>query len=289
MSQKQFHQELEKGLPDSRYLLTASDAFLLYDALNDIRRVFGGEDPFAVEVFDLGFPEDCPPLSAVVDILRTIPFFASRKTAVIRNLQKLSKKDASKIEDYLLSPSPSTVLIMLHEGPIPKVLGSAALKSVKAISLSIPERDIPVWLLERAQAKGADLTPRAVDYLISAVGTDLGLLHAEIDKVQHAGARGKIDVDTIREVVYAGAEFGTFDLINALDAGDLRKTFRRHESVKRTADPLIILGALNWHYTKRGGRAGASVMPLLHEADISIKSSHQHVIENLLYRLVKNR
>lgn len=287
MSQKQFHQELEKGLPNSRYLLTASDAFLLYDALNDIRRVFGGEDPFAVEVFDLGFPEDCPPLSEVVGILRTVPFFASRKTAVIRNLQKLSKKDASEIEDYLLSPSPSTVLIMLHEGAVPKMLDSAVLKNVKALSLSIPDRDIPAWLRERARAKGVDLTPRAVDYLISSVGTDLGLLHAELDKVQHAGVGGKVDTNTIAEVVYAGAEFGAFDLIKALDAGDLRKIFRRYESVKRTADPTMILGALNWHYAKRG-RPGASVMPLLHEADISIKSSHQHVIENLLYRLVRN-
>ncbi len=289
MSQKQFHQEIGKRLPQSLYLLSAADAFLLYDALNMIRSAFGVDDPFAVEVFDLGFPEDCPPIPEVVDILRTVPFFAARKTVVLRNLQKLSKKDAPKIEDYLLSPSPSSVLIMLHEGKSPQMLDPAALKEVKTISLSISDRDIPGWVRERARAKGVDMTDRAVDYFISAVGTDLGLLHAEIDKMQHAGARGKIDVDTIREVVFAGAEYGTFDLINALDSGDMRKTFRRYESVKRTTDPQMILGALNWHYAKHGGRAGALVMQLLHDADISIKTSHQHVIENLLYRLARNR
>lgn len=289
MSRKQFQQEIDRGLPHGMYLLSASDAFLLYDALNDIKTALGGDDPFAIEVFDLAFPEDCPPLAQIIDILRTVPFFVSRKTAVIRNLQKLSKKDAPKIEEYLLSPSPSTCLIMLHEGVAPKMLNPSALKGAKAISLSIADREIPAWVQERARMRGVELTERAIDYFVSAVGTDLGLLQAEIDKFQHAGVSGKVDVDTVREVVYAGAEYGTFDLINALDSGDLRKTFRRYESVRRTADPQMILGALNWHYAKRGARQGVSVMPLLHEADIAIKSSRQHVIENLLYQLVRNR
>ncbi len=289
MSQKQFQQEIGKRLPHGLYLLSANNEFLLYDALSMIRSVFGAADPFAVEVFDLGFPEDCPPLPEVVDIMRTVPFFVSRKTVVLRNLQKLSKKDVPKIEDYLRSPASSTLLVMLHEGKSQKMLAPAALKNVKSISISIPEHEIPAWVQERARARAVDLTKQAVDELIGAVGKDFGLLQAELDKFQYAGVGGKVDEKTMREVVFAGAEYGAFDIINALNSGDMRETFRRYESVKRTAEPHKILGAFNWHYAKLGGSSGVSVMQLLHEADFAIKTSHQHVLENLLYRLARNR
>ncbi|HMK42835.1 MAG TPA: DNA polymerase III subunit delta [Dissulfurispiraceae bacterium] len=287
MSRKQFMQELERKLPQPVYLLTASDGFLLYDILGEIRAAFSDDGPFAVEVFDLASSDDCPPLAEVIDIMRTLAFFGARKTVILRSLQKLPKKEAGKLEEYCMNPSPDTALVMLHEGAAVKALEPRALKAVKSIPLSISERDIPLWVQERARAKGVTFTKDALEMLISSVGTDLGLLHAELDKLALAGVSGTVDTDTVRAVIYAGAEYGTFDLIHALEAGNVRQAFKRFESVRRSADPQMVLGALNWHYARRGGRPGLAVMSLLHEADIALKSSHQCVLERLIYNLCR--
>lgn len=288
MSQKQFTAEIERGFPHGIYLLTASDAYLLYDALQQIK-AWSGTDPFALEVIDLAFADDCPTIAGMVDILCTVPFLAARKTVIIRNLQKLPKKDAKKLEDYCSEPSPSTLLIMLHEGASPKLFDASVLRSIKSIPLSISDRDIPDWVKAQARGKGITLSDRAVETLVAEVGTDLGLLHAEVEKLAMAGLAGDVSDAVLKEIVYSGAEYGAFDLINALDRRDARAVFRLYENVRKTSDPYMLLGAMNWHYSNRRERVarGTSIFALLHEADIAIKSSHQCVIERLLYSLTR--
>lgn len=288
MNRKKLQSEIDCGFPQPVYLLTATDAFLLYDALARIKE-WSGTDPFALEVIDLAFADDCPTIAGIVDILCTVPFLAARKTVIIRNLQKLPKKEAKKLEDYFAQPSASTLLIMLHEGASPKVFEPAVLKGIRTIALSVSDRDIPEWVKSQARSKGITLGDRAVETLVTEVGTDLGLLHAEVEKLAMAGLSGEVSEDVLKEIVYSGAEYGAFDLINALDRRDARTVFRLYENVRKTSDPYMLLGAFNWHFSGRRGRVprGKSVFAALHEADVAIKSSHQCVIEHLLYSLTR--
>lgn len=288
MSRKQLLLEIERGFPQHVYLLTASDPYLLYEALQLIKS-WSGTDPFALEVIDFAFADDCPTVAGIVDILCTVPFLAARKTVIIRNLQKLPKKEAKKLEDYCAEPSSSTLLIMLHEGAAPKIFEPVLLKRITTLPLSIADRDIPGWVKEQARAKGISLSDRAVETLVTEVGTDLGLLHAEVEKLAMAGLTGDVSDAVLKEIVYSGAEYGAFDLINALDRHDARVVFRLYENVRKTSDPYMLLGAMNWYFSSRRGRAprGRSIFAALHEADIAIKSSHQCVIEHLLYSLTR--
>lgn len=288
MSRKQFRTEIERGFPQSVYLLTASDAYLLYEALQQVK-AWGGTDPFALEVVDFAFSDDCPTVAGLVDILCTVPFLSSRKTVIVRNLQKIPKKEAKKLEDYCLQPSPSTLLILLHEGASPKVFEASALRTIKTIPLTVSDAEIPGWVKEQALSKGITLSDQAVETLVTEVGTDLGLLHAEVEKLAMAGVSGDVSDATLKEIVYAGAEYGAFDLTAALDRRDARGVFRLYESVRKTTDPYMLLGAFNYHFSSRRGRVprGVSIFSALHEADFAIKSSRNCVIEHLLYSLTR--
>jgi DNA polymerase III delta subunit len=184
---------------------------------------------------------------------------------------------------------------MLCEGAANDVFDSSLMNSVKSIALSVTEREIPAWINEKAGQKGIRFSPAAIEYLITFAGTDLGMLHSEIAKFALGEAGHVLDVDDVKAVVYSGAEYGAFDLTNALARKDAAEVFRIYENLERSMEPQMLLGALNWQYS--GGARGRGqaldrkkldkVFTLLHEADLAVKTSHSHVIEDLLIKLLK--
>jgi DNA polymerase III delta subunit len=296
LSLRQFQQESEKGFPAPVYLLNSAESFLLYEAVVALKGLFQDPALFNFETIDIASSDEKLPAEKIIDILNTLPFLAQRKTVVLRNIQKWTKKEAQKFGEYLKSPSPSALLVMIFEGANADIFDPALMKKVKAMALSVSEREIPVWIIERAAKKRMTFTPAALECLISFTGTDLGMLHAEIEKFTSSEESRVIDIDEVRDVVYAGAEYGTFDLVNALSKRDAKAVFRIYENISRTAEPQMLLGALNWQYSSSYARAKMQgldknklnrVFTLLHESDMAVKTSHSHVMEDLLVKLLK--
>jgi DNA polymerase-3 subunit delta len=296
MSIKQFHQEFSKGLLSPVYILYSSDDFLLYEALLSIKDEHHS-DAFNFDVFDIKSPDDTKPIEQIIDTLNTLPFLSGKRVVVIENIQKLPKKDAKKIEEYMANPSPSSLLVMLYEGKYPEVFDKSALKTAKVIALRVESKDIQQWIKDRARRKGIEFTDRAVEYLMSFVGADLGMLYAEIEKFSSLQLSGSIatviDENDIKKTVYAGAEYNAFDLINAIRKRDPKEVFRIFENVNRNVEPQMLLGALNWQFTnlwsKSHSREKSSfydIFKLLHEADAAVKTSHNYVVEDLLIKLL---
>ncbi len=296
MSIRQFQQELTKGMPSPVYLLYSSEDFLLYEALSAIKEQCSDASGFNFDVYDIKSPDDTIPVEQIVDIVNTMPFISDRRTVVINNVQKLAKKDLQKIEAYLLNPAGSALLVMLHTGAAPKLFGASASGSIKTIALTVQEKDLPLWIKEQAKQKKVRLTDGAVEYLITMAGTDLGMLSAEIEKLACFISDRIIDVADLRSIIYSGVEYTAFDLLDALKRKDAKEVFRIFENVTKNQEPQMLLGALNYYYGRQGSTYGqkntsgpVQTIRLLHEADIAIKTSHKHVIEDLLVKLLKEK
>jgi len=296
LSLKQFRQETDKGFPAPVYLLYSAESFLLYEALSVIKGLFQDTSLFNFEVIDLASADEKLPAEKIMDILNTLPFFGSKRIVALRNVQKWTKKEAQKFGDYLQRPSDYAQLVMLFEGMKPDIFDPVAMKDVKTIALAVTEGEIPAWINEKAARKNIKFTPRAVECLITIAGTDLGMLHSEIEKFALSHEGRVVEVEDVKGIVYAGAEYDAFDLVNALAGKDSKKVFRIFENIGRSVDPVMLIGALNWQYSNSGSRSSfpgmdkdrlKKVFALLHEADMAVKTSHSHVIEDLLVKLMK--
>lgn len=294
MSIKQFHAELSNNFPSPSYLLYSSDDFFLYEAKTLIKDKYYS-DAFNFDVFDAKSPDSFKPIEQIIDILNTMPFLSvtGRKVVIIENVQKLTRTDIGKLSAYLANPSNTSLLIMLFEGASPKLFDSAVSKNIKVINLNIQEKEIPSWIRDTAKRKGIEFTDRAIKYLIDCIGTDIGMLYSEIEKLSLLSAE-KIDVNDIKGMVYTGAEYNAFDLINAIKKQDMTEVFRIFENMSKNTEPQVLIGALNWQYANLQGKYShkeekffKTVFKLLHEADVSIKTSFSYVIEDLLVRLLK--
>lgn len=285
MAFKHFYQELTNGLPQPIYILYSSDDFFLYDALSLIKERYN-HNSLNFDVFDLKSPDDIKPIGEIIGILNTPPFLSEKRIVVIQNTQKLSKIDIEFLQDYFLNPSKDSSLIMLFEGSSPKIFDQRFLKIMKIISLNLSDKEIPLWIKERAEAMGYSLTEDAIDYLINITG-DVGLIYSELKKFSLLNKRS-LDIKDLEGLVYASAEYSAFDLIDALKRRDKSQVFRIYEIVKDSIEPQMLLGALNFYYSSaKDKETSRKIFRLLHEADLGIKTSRSFPLEELLSRLLK--
>jgi DNA polymerase-3 subunit delta len=278
-------------------LFYASDPFLHREALEAVRELVPvAERDFNLHVFDFSAQgEENQTLDRVLDAANTVSFFGGRRfTVLMANLQKIPKKDIEKFQSYALNPAQDSVLVILHHGVLSKE-AREKFKALKPVSIDIKESELPQWIKQRVRKKGVDFSDEAVDYLISLVGNDLGLLSAEIEKISFVGQK-RIDVDDISDIVAGGRDYSIFDLVNALRVRDADSVFMIYKSLKETSDDYGLIGALNWQYGRlshdRMNRQEKEyllhVFELLHQADIEIKSSGRTFpMEYLLTKLLR--
>ncbi|GAB4388489.1 MAG: DNA polymerase III subunit delta [Thermodesulfovibrionales bacterium] len=292
MSIKKFYDELRAGLKAPVYLFTSEDPFLLKEAELSVKgSIPEAERDFLFHTFDMDPPEQAPSVERVLDALNTVPFFRgkAKQVVAVENAQKVPNEEAKKLAAYIAEPSPYSVLVLLHAGAVKKAL-APALKGAKAFALDIREGDFPVWIREKAAAKGLVLTREAVDYLMGTFGPDAGLLSSEIEKLSLAG-KGKLDAGEVSEIVKGPGGYDVFDLIAALRAKKPDRVFKIYRALSETQEPHALLGALNWHYGRAatGREEKARVFGLLNEADFMIKSSGgAFPVEYLLVRLLQS-
>jgi len=296
MSIKNFLQEIEKGLTSPAYLLYADDQYLVDEALSAVKRtISGAEIDFNFNVFDLDPVDSVQTPEQITDTLNTIPFWGRRRYVVIKNSQKLSGKDFKKLQAYIASPSPDAVLIMLYIGAVKKELREN-LKGVKTICLDMREQELPFWIKEKARQRGLAIKDEAIEYLIGIVGTDIGLLSSEIEKLTFLVTE-TITINDIREIVEGSRDYSVFDLTKALREKNTERVFRIYRVLSETTEAYNLLGAINWQYSRMSIQMDNSscqkkyyhrVFELLNDADIQIKSSGgAYPMEYLLVRLLQ--
>ncbi|UCC47965.1 MAG: DNA polymerase III subunit delta [Gemmatimonadota bacterium] len=206
---------------------------LTYDQLNDrvARGKLGGcfflksEDPFlrdeAIALlaaahlecgsadFDLdqvaGDDVDAPTLAA---LLHTPPLTSKYRVIVLRGAQALPASARAVVEDVVRRPVPGRVFIVAAEVPrgskakFYDVLG----KHCTTVSLQSPRpSELPGWLAKRARTlHGVELEMEAAQLLAAGIGTRLGVLAQELEKlVTYVGHRGRIGLEEVRAAVGA--------------------------------------------------------------------------------------
>jgi len=293
MSIKHFIQEIEKGLKSPVYFLYADDPYLLKEASTmGAKTVPEGERDFSLSVFDFDGIEEMPPFEQVLDVVNTVPFMVKQRVVIIENIQEIARKELQPLERYILDPSPYSVLMLFHKGG-PKAHFRELLKKVKTIPLDIRPQELSFWIKEKARQKGLEVTDQAIEYLLGAVGPDVGLISSELEKFTLIGKR-RIDAGDIVGIVRGSSDYDAFDLVNALREKDPERVFRVARSLQETQESYGLLGAINWHYSRMSsrdkGRAAYyhRVFELLNEADIRIKSSGgTFPLEYLLVKLLQ--
>ncbi len=144
----------------------------------------------------------------LASILATPPMMAEYRVVVLRETEALAA--SAKARDLLVgvakSPPPGLAFILLCTVPdgSKAKLYSALASNARAFQFhAVTPNDVPGWLVDRArEVLGVEMDPDAARALGTAVGTDLGVLSQELDKL--ALFVGEGETITSRAVEAAG-------------------------------------------------------------------------------------
>ena len=178
----------------------------------------------------------------MASVIATPPMMAEWRVVVIREVEGLaaSKKAREALMDVVAKPPPGLALILSCTVP----QGSRAkfyrelLKSAQSLEFkSFTEADVPGWIMERArEAHGVEFDVDAAQALGAAIGTNLGVLAKELEKLtEFVGERARVsvaDVEAAGTRLPAQDRWRWFDLVGQ----------RRFDEAVRTLGTLMAQG-----------------------------------------------
>lgn len=244
----QFLQDPARGGVKPIYAVSGDDAYLRREALTAISRAALGDE--ADELAVSRFPGDQAKLSDVLDEVRTLPFLARCRVAIVEGADPFVTAHRRELEAYAEKPATSGVLVLsVKAWPSSTKLA----KQVEKVGLSVDckapsERDLPAWLVGLSRGRfGVKLDDDAARLLVELVGPEPGLLASELDKLSiYVGDKKAIHRANVARMVGAGRVETIWRTLEAATTGKGAEALQDLERLLTSGEhPVGLLAAMS--------------------------------------------
>lgn len=184
-------------------------------------------------------------MRTVIDAARGFPMMGGRQVVIVKEAQHIKAWD--DLVYYLQCPQPSTVLVFCYKYGTPdgRKKWFAELKRTGVVFESPRVRDYEVgaWIKRYAQGKGLAVDEKGVAMLAEYLGTDLGKIANELDKLAITSAGARITPEVIEKNIGISKDYNVFELQAALVNRDVLKANRivRYFGDNKKANPLVVV------------------------------------------------
>lgn len=273
MEHRKALRDVQDGNIKPFYICFGTETYLMNEFIERLTAKLVEPDHREMAIVRFGTNEQT--IDEIIDEAETMPFLVPSKLILVRdNVLFAAGKDSAKLEHrperlmkYMSEPLNSTVLVFLVQNEKlderKKLVKYAKDKDAVISFAPMPVEDLAKWIVRRAEGQHRRMEPAAADELLRRVGSEMGALAAEIDKLcLHAGAEGTVTAEAVAELVPASTEQSVFKLTEEIAAlrtenalalyYDLLK--QREEPIKLTA--LLVRQFRNMLFVKELDKQG---------------------------------
>jgi DNA polymerase-3 subunit delta len=269
-------------------LLVGNEEFLIEDSLKDLRRLFkemyrGGLSDFNSE--DLYGDRDGS--ARIMDACGTLPLDSPKRLVVLRRLEKCPSATRDELENYALSPNPSTCLAVLwnakpdHGALTGGFATQAGRNGILVKFWRLGNEDArSAWIRQRAAEEGKEISREACELLSREGGESLRELKSEIEKcVLFAWGGKRIEAGDVKEVMSFRRNRMAWDFTDDLEKRNFRRAGRVLElCLRQGEDPVRMINlfarSARRMCGKSSSRAKKRLFKGIEESDLSLKSGH---------------
>jgi DNA polymerase-3 subunit delta len=215
------------------YFLYGDEELLMEEALGRLKEILSSEvDPdFNLEVLDASEVG----VEQVIDSAETLPLMSPRRLVIAREIDKISRKEQGRLVEYIESPNPATVLVLIahfprpgdqrEKGSIQKIEGTELFRKAREAGDTLKfsfghrgkQQKIETWVKDEFKKRGKKVSQEAEDMLLEKVGRELRDLEDAIERLCiYSGDRELITGKDVEQVVISSAERGVFDFVDAV-------------------------------------------------------------------------
>jgi len=224
------------------YLFYGNENYLKEDILKKLRNRL--IDPAYRELNYKVFYGEKLSINEVINDLYTLPLISKHKLAVIKEAEKINKNDETKLIDYFnrlsLKNIFSTLIIIYKENSPNKELITAIKRIGIVANFGITDKaKLVLWIKSKFRQSNKKITQEAIFYLQSIVGSDLGRLFNEIEKIDiYTKDQKVIEKEDVMTTIGGSEAVNIFKVLDSI--GD--------KDIKNAIDGLVKLNQGNLHH-----------------------------------------
>ncbi len=192
-------------------------------------------------------------IQTVIAEAKRYPMMADRVVVIVKEAQHLRKLE--ELESYANQPQPSTVLVIAYKyksiDKRKKLYKTLSNGHVLLESKKLYDNQVPDWISQNLSSKGYQATPKAIQLLTESLGSDLGRIENELQKLELVVSEGDtIDDEVVEQNIGISKDYNNFELINALRDKNFGKAMRiQHYFAANPKDnPLVVTLSLFFSY-----------------------------------------
>lgn len=175
-------------------------------------------------------------IESIISYAKRFPMMANYQVVIVREAQDIkdirkSPAVLDKLDSYLKAPLKSTILVFSYKyHKIDKrktIFRNIQKTGVLFTSAKLYEDKVPAWINNYVNKKGYSITPKAGFLLSEYIGTSIGRLVNEIDKIMINIPDGAtIDEEAIEQNIGISKDFNVFELQSAFAKKDIVKAYQ---------------------------------------------------------------
>ena len=185
---------------------------------------------------------------------RRYPMMAERQVIIVKEAQDLSRSIES-LSAYSDNPQPTTVLVMCYKykkiDKRKKLYKSINQSGLVFESKRLYDNQIGPWIQKTLKSRGYSISPKASQMLLEFLGTDLGKIDNELEKLQLITPKDtQITPELIEENIGISKDFNNFELRKAIGERDVMKAHRiiNYFAQNPKDNPLVMTISLLFAY-----------------------------------------
>jgi DNA polymerase-3 subunit delta len=224
------------------YLFYGKENYLKEDILKKLRNRL--IDPAYRELNYKVFYGEKISINEVINDLETLPLISEHKLVVIKEADKINKNDEIKLIDYFnrlsLKNIFSTLIIIYKESSPNKELVTAIKKVGVVSNFSITDKaKLTLWINSKFRQSNKKITQEGLFYLQSIMGSDLGRLFNEIEKIDiYTKDKKVIEKEDVMISIGGSESVNIFKVLDSI--GD--------KDIKNAIEGLVKLNQGNLHH-----------------------------------------
>jgi len=217
--------EIKKGNPKPIYFLMGEEPYYI-DAISNYieKNVLSEEEKGFNQVVLYGRDVS---VSDIVDNAKRYPMMAEKQVIIVKEAQDLSRT-IDQLEAYANQPQPTTILVICYKykklDKRKKIYKSIAKNGVIFESKKLYDNQVPDWIRKVLAGKKYTISPKASQMLVEFLGTDLGKINNELEKLQLVIPKGsEITPKHIEDNIGISKDYNNFELRSAIGERNVLK------------------------------------------------------------------
>lgn len=187
----------------------------------------------------------------IIEAAKRFPMLGKHQLIVVKEAQYLDRT-LELLIPYLESPQPQTILVICYKNKVvdkrKKIYKAFQSAGVVLSTKPLYENQVAQWISEEVKNNNLKITPQSSALLIAYLGTELGKINSELNKLKHnLESNSEITPDLIERHIGISKDFNSFELQKALVTRNISHCYRIIQSMSANPSqhPLpLIIGAL---------------------------------------------